>query len=261
MNRPLVAALALGVCVTAFAAQTRFRYTDPAKNVEVQANRARVDNASQQTSQLLVQGQVDITSRSQGLRIQANEVRCEIGTVKANTKEIRKATATGSVKMSKTVTNARGRQLTEISGSKADMVADPKGSTVNMAGPVGIRSSDDRKRVNLSATGSSGIAILEPGSATGLTNGLREATLAGPVKIDMLQAGRAGQKGEARAEAKANRMRLVARKDGSTLTLLGNVEIHGRGASDIGDTTGLSKAIFEFNAAGEVTRFSTEAGG
>lgn len=268
MNRHAALALVFGASVSAFAfAQERFRYTDPSGNIVVLATDARMDNVNGSTTKLDLSGKVDITSASQGLHLTANRVTCTVADIKTTAgtkgkskKELKSATAKGSLHITKTVSNAQGKQTTDITGSEGQIDSKPTGSLVTIKGPVTLKNLDERKRSTLSATGSAAVATLEPGDKSKLTNGLVAATLEGPVTMDLIETAAPGSTGGAHANGTADRMEISRSGTGSTVQLTGHVEIHGTGDSRIGSASGLSSATFELNAAGEVTAFKMKAG-
>jgi len=267
MNRYAALALVFGASVSAFAfAQERFRYTDPSGNILVLATDAGMDNVNGTTTKLDLSGKVDITSASQGLHLTADHVTCIVAEVKAAAakskakKELQSATAKGNLHVTKTVSNANGKQTTDITGSEGQIDSKPAGSVVTLKGPVTLKNLDETKRSTMTATGSSAVATLEPGDKSKLTNGLVAATLQGPVTMDLIETAAAGSSSGAHANGTADRMEISRSGTGSTVRLTGHVEIHGSGGSRIGNASGLSSATFELNAAGEVRSFKMKAG-
>lgn len=266
MNRPLTVALMLGIGLAATwatkgaEAQDRFRYADPANNVVVFGTKLKVLGATKPNTTLILVGNVEMNSQTQGLKLTAQHVVADLVTVSDTKREVRRAEGTGGVHITKIVTNKDGRQTTDITGTTAVLDAKQSGSVVTLTGPVTIRNIDSQKRTTLTTTGSGGTATLAPGDRTKISTGLISANLQGPVKVDILQVRPNPKDGDALTEATADHMTIDNSGKSPKIVLTGHVEIHGKQGSSIGSYTHLSRATFELNAAGEVTNIDTEAG-
>ncbi|AIE85589.1 hypothetical protein [Fimbriimonas ginsengisoli] len=254
----LAIAASVGLTVAFAATQgRRFQYSDGSMTVLSTSGRAELGRGD--AYHFFLKGAVSIASLAQGLTLTADTVTCDTALGANKKTELRHAVATGGVHMVKTVTNKVGKQTTDITGTRADMQSAPNGSIVNLAGPVKIVSLDQVKRKTMTATGRSAVAVLEPGSKSSLSSGIRGATLQGPVHLVMVQS-KAGTQGDSTLVADADRMEMKNLGKVPQVVLIGHVSGHGEGASRVGRFSGMTRATIQLNAQGEVTGFGTEAG-
>jgi hypothetical protein len=258
MNRPFLTTLALVAAASAVGFQgSRFKYSDGNLTLLAQSGRAVQSKTGDYT--FTVKGAVSISSKKEGFTMTTDRVVCETVQSAGKQTELRHAVATGRVHLVKTVTSPAGRQVTDITGSAADLRKVANGDVVNLEAPVRIQNSDQVNRKTMVATGSKAVATLAPGVQSSFSSGLRHATLSGPVRVTIVQAPVKGR-GASTLVATGNRMDLTYSGGEPVIVLTGNVSIHGEGDSRLGQFTGLRKATVHLNAKGEVVGFDTEAG-
>jgi len=262
------AAIALALAITPVDARSRkqdadrgFRYVDAAKNMIVLADGGRSEQTSAGTYDLTLKGLVSIDSLSQGLHLTSDKVLCQTAKAASNRMDVKHAVATGKVHIVKTVTNKGAKELTDITCSKGDLQVATAGDIVALAGPVALRSENPAKRRTLTATGSSGTAVLEPQAKTQAKDGIRTAHLAGPVKLTLVQpaqkdAADGKPPGEARVVATSDEMDISNTGTQRTIILRGHVKIEGEGSSQMGSFSGRQATVI-LNAAGEVIAVNT----
>jgi len=254
---------ALLLAAGAIAAQ-QFRYEDRSKNMVILAQSGRGDQLTTGNLRLDLRGNVSLRSTSQGTSLAAGRVVCDTASAPGGKSELQTATATGAVRLVKTVMSgtAKGQQ-TNIASTRADYRRGTAADEVRLAGPVTIRNvgvpTAGRGRQTLVATGASGRAQLEPGATTKRNSGLRTATLSGPVRVTVVEAAQGTKKGST-VVATGNQMLLDYTKVNPTVTLIGNVRIEGQGDSSVGTASGLSRAVLRLNQNNELLGFNTEAG-
>ncbi len=130
-----------------------------------------------------------MASASQGVTISSDRLNFEAVPDPKTPKNyiVRHAVATGKVIVDKVVQSSTGKQTTHLEGPKADYAAGATESIVKMSGPMKITSLDEGQHETMVATGSSGLASLEPFTQSSQGNGLRKASLEGPVKMVLTQ--------------------------------------------------------------------------
>jgi len=245
--------------------ERQFRYIDAAKNMIVLADGGRSEQTSAGTYDLTLTGLVSIDSLSQGLHLTADKVQCQTAKAANNRMDVKHAVATGKVHIVKTVANKGAKEITDITCSKGDLQVAATGDIVALAGPVSLRSESPAKRRTLTATGSSGTAVLEPQAKTQAKDGIRTAHLAGPVKLTLVQPAEKPAKtpadakppGEAKVVATSDEMDISNTATLRTVILRGHVKIDGEGSSRVGSFSGIRQATVVLNAAGEVISVNT----
>jgi uncharacterized protein YaiE (UPF0345 family) len=234
-------------------AQTgRFNYANLSKEVAMAANDGRVRMVPK-GFQVLLTGNVVATDSRQGLDLRAQRVTADlVGTSKQS--ELRRAVAEGGVRIVKTAGGGKGSQTTRIEGQRADYRTTATEATVDLAGPVTIRSVNAAKKETMVATGSRGRAILAPGNRVQASGPLRQAELTGSVRVNVVQARENG-----RFVATARRMTLVMGAKTRTITLLDDVDVQGQGAASVFSAEGQRKFVMVLNEAGEVVEWSADS--
>jgi hypothetical protein len=144
------------------------------------------------------------------------------------------------------VTSPSGKQVTDVQGPKAEYTAGSKESTVKIIGATTIKNFDQGQRQSMIATGSSGIAFLEAGVQVSNGNGLRKATLEGPVKVVFHQAATKTESAS-NITATASQMQLENIGDQRRITLIGSVHVIGPGSDE---ATGVSRALIVHDPGG-----------
>lgn len=155
------------------------------------------------------------------------------------------AKATGKVR----ITQTSGTKSSTLNSNTATYTVQGKGGEVTASGAVRIQNLDGSKKQTVLATGSSGSATLNPDSERGID----QATLNGPVRVEIVQAGENG-----------SRVVLTGRKlvmSGNTLTMTGGVTATGTGASQFGNVQGVDTLTARLNDNGEMTSVSFRSGG
>jgi hypothetical protein len=237
-----VAALALGQ-----SAQKEFVATDRAKNFEVRGQSVAGFLMDGRVTKATVKGSVSVKSQSQGLGLTANQVDLEFGSIagKPAANELKSATATGNVILTKTANNRN----TIIKGTRCDFIHGSTDSTIKMAGPVQLTDNNARNQQAILATGNTLTASLIPNNS-GTRGGLRTTTLEGSVRVLVTQAPAAGQPAD-RLTATAARMVLNNTANPATVTLTGNVNIDG---DSFGTLQNMNRVVLALNEEGQVTR-------
>lgn len=237
---PAAALLALAL------AQGRFTYKDPKGDLSVVASSAKGVKLGANGLVFDVAGSVVLVSAKQGIRLQAAAVRGETVQNASKQTELRRAVATGGVRLVKTGTG----QNTDIQGWRADM----NGDVVQVSGPVTIRNVEPTKRETMVATGSSCTATLEPGSK-GSKGGIRSAILKGPVRVNIVQEARPGE-GATHVIATGSQMRVDNAGTGRIVVLTGNAKVSFQGAQKLGDMSAGTITLL-LNTKGEVIEAQT----
>ncbi len=186
-------------------------------------------------------GNVLVTSLTDGLQIEAEEIDFEALPKAKDSKAftITHALASRKVKITKSVSTPKSKQTTVITGPKMDYSTTPTESIVKMMGPTTINNLEEIQRQRVIATGSSGIAYLDPSSRVANGNGFRKAILQGPVKLILTKA-KTKDSPESSTTATASHMEFENLPGIQKVTLVGAVHIVG---SSTGDVSGLSRAI------------------
>jgi hypothetical protein len=250
-----------GVLLASLAlAQGSFHFADKAGSMTVNAKSAVLRQAAGPVYKFTLRNSVTVEDRAQGLKMSASQVTLDAVPSKQNPKvnEIQRAVASGAVKIVKTVTTPRGGRISSLAGSKGDYTKRGSDGLINLSGPVTITNLNTASQQSLTATGAACVAIVEPGQK-GRRSGLRTATLSGGVKATINQAPVGNEKG-AVVVTTCNKMLLDYASTPPTLTLLGNVNMEGRGPGSFGTMRGVSKAVVTLNEDGEWTSVSTESG-
>ena len=189
-----------------------------------------------------LKGQVSLSSVPDGLTIHSEYLDCNADPDPKNPKVyvISQAIARQNVKIIKTVKNKSGSQVTDIEGPAAKYVLGAQESVVSITGATLIKTLDETSKQTMAATGSSGVAYLDPSAHVAEGNGLRRAVLEGPVHARFNQAATKTEKA-ATIDATSTKMTLENQGQNRKITLSGNVHING---PDIGDASGINQAVF-----------------
>lgn len=192
-------------------------------------------------------GAVSLSSKSRGFSLSSDNVITRLakknGSGTATSMEWAKAT--GRVK----ITQTSGSKSSTLNSNSATYTVRGKGGDVTASGSVRIQNLDGAKKQTVLATGSSGSATLNPDSKRGID----QATLNGPVRVEIVQAGEKG-----------SRVILTGKKlvmNGNTMTMTGGVTATGSGASQFGNVQGVDTLIARLNDNGEMTSVSFRSGG
>ena len=228
------------------AAQSVFTYSDLKGDLSIRSKDGQ-GTMLEDGYRFDLKGSVTVSSKSRRFTLQANQVQANIGKGASSTSpnELKTAKASGNVSITQT---APGKSST-LQSNSATYTAKGTKSLVQVTGSVRLKNTDAGKREVLTATGSSGSATLNPSSA----RGLEQATLNGPVKVEIIQSG-----------TQASRVVFTGGKmtfAGSTVTLTGNVKATGSGASRFGNLSNVDSLTVHLNDKGEMTRFSFKSGG
>lgn len=194
-----------------------------------------------------LEGAVVITSRKDRFTLSAPKVTATVAAVQGSSSasQVKTARATGGVK----VTQSTASSTANLQSQTATYTAGARTSTLLVQGSVRIQSIDTQKRETLVATGTSGTAILNPGAKRGMDS----ATLNGPVRVEIVQAG------SSRGKAVFTGQRLTMNQNQVTLT--GNVKATGTGSAQFGDLSNVDRVTVDLNDKGEMSRFRFQSGG
>lgn len=227
-------------------AQSNFTYSDSKGDLAIRARDGQGESLSD-GYRFDLMGSVQISSKSRKFILQASRVQATIGKseIDQSPNELKIAKATGGVRV---VQTAAGKSST-LQSNSATYRIQGSGATVDAVGAVRILNSNQAKRETLTATGSSGTAVLNPKSARGIDR----ATLKGPVRVEIVQSGPASST----VVFTGGKMSM----DGSTITLVGNVRALGSGASKFGNLSNVDSVTVQLNANGEMSRFKFKSGG
>jgi hypothetical protein len=212
------------------------------KGLTLAAERLSIDQSNPKVTIFQAKGAVKIDSELDGLTIWAQQVDFEAlpTTSKAKKYRIQHAVASRDVKILRRVTTGKVLQTTQIEGPKADYTVGTDANVVRIVGPTRITSLDSASRQNMVATGSAGAAYLEPKAAVSSGNGLKKATLNGPVHIVFNQPATKSEKASTIVgDAKQMTMENIGAK--RRVTLIGNVHLVGPDSSDV---SGVQRAVF-----------------
>lgn len=188
MRKPLFLWIGLATA-TSSAVQAGLDYISPTKNVEIHAASGLLEWAKT-SSNAAVPHRFDVrggTSRVQalvhdeGLELLADRVLGDFAAGPKSHNEIRSATATGHVQVSK---ESRGSRMV-MTGAVAKYTRSGTKANLNLSGPVHMSGYSAQSRRTLVANGSSASATLSPDTKS--DSALRSATLFGPVTIDVTE--------------------------------------------------------------------------
>jgi hypothetical protein len=224
-------------------------------NLSVWSNGLLVTQGDKGLLHFDLQGGVRIASKDQGVSLSAARVLADTvpvkGTLKMKKTQVKSATATTGVVIEQ-LAGGQGNKRTTIRANKAVYTAQGDKGLVTLTGAVKIVSVDAKDQT-LTASGTSGIATLDPKAES--SQGLRTATLRGPVTVTIQEVGRKGQ-----IVAKGDRLDVNRSLKPTTLTLTGHVTIQGQGESSMG-TLAVKRAVFTLNDKGEFQTFRAETDG
>ena len=193
-----------------------------------------------------LEGSVVINSRKDRFTLSAPKVTAIVATTSGGTaSRVKSARATGGVNVTQTTPNSTAN----LQSQTATYTAGTRTSTLQIQGSVRIQNVDTQKRETLVATGASGTAILNPNSKRGMDS----ATLNGPVRVEIVQAGASGGK------AIFTGQRLTMSQN--QVTLSGNVKATGSGSAQFGDLSNVDRITVDLNDKGEMSRFRFQSGG
>lgn len=241
--------LCLGlVCLFAIAgAQGLFTYRDKSGSFNVRASSGLVEQTAADKMHLVLRGKpVVVNSIEDGLQIEAPSVVCD-----ANTKgksKIGKAVGTGGVHAIK----RGGGGTTDITASIGTYVSGGQTARLDLKGAVRVISKTAKGSTTI--TGHDGFATLENGGK-GPGNGLRTATLSGPVRIEAVQQNTNG------GTIVATGSRLELNNATHTVTLSGNVNVTGNQKSTLGELRGADRAVLVLNDRGQIASVRVTQGG
>lgn len=192
-------------------------------------------------------GQVALSSKSRGFSLASDKVTTRLAKAKGSdtATTLEWAKATGKVR----ITQTSGSKKSNLASSSATYTVRGKGGEVSASGSVRIENIDGSKRQTVVATGSSCTATLAPDSKRGID----KATLNGPVRIEIVQAGTGGSK----VVLTGNKLVM----NGNTLTLSGKVSATGTGASQFGNVSGVDTLVAQLNDNGEMKSANFRSGG
>lgn len=235
MNRQtfLIAFLVAGAAM----GQALFSYRDAKGDITLQAKGGRFEQGGNGVQRFFAQGNVDLKSRLQGLRLQGQSIDATAVQGKSGRSELRDSHARGSVRIEKS--GAGGQSVVTCSSADVNMVG--KLAEAKLSGATTIRSSGGRGGT-VTATGSGGSASFDTEATGG--SGLRNAELYGPVRIE------ATQPGGGRLSARGSR--LIAGAGMRSLELSGNVSVDGSKSSSFGSLQNVSRVTLRLNEKGEV---------
>ena len=228
-------------------AQQLFTYRDKSGAMSVRAKSGLVEQTSANQVHMVLKGSpVVIKSLNDGLTIQAPSVVCDANT-KTKTK-IGKAVATGGVHAIKS--GAGGN--TDITASTGTYTSTGQSSKLTLTGSTKIVSRSSTGTTTV--TGGGGVANLDP-SANGSGNGLRTATLTGPVRIEAVQQNTNG------GTITATGSKLTIDNPAHTVTLSGGVNVTGNGQSTLGELRGADRVVLVLNSQGQIASVRVSQGG
>jgi|GEM_PF-3908697 len=227
--------------------QSGFVYSDAKKDLTIHSKQGQGTmggTPENQTLTLDLKGSVQISSKRQGFNLNADRVQAFVvpGQKSKSPNEIRSATATGQVKMTQT---GKGKSST-IFCETATYQTSGDVAKVNAKRSVRIQSFDEKKKQTLVGTGSSGTATLDRSNAGG--DGLREATLTGSVRVDIVDASANG----GHAIFTGDLLTITQRE----ITLTGHVKGQGSVTERLGNLSGVNKIVLKLNERKEMTGFS-----
>ena len=243
----------------AMAAQQHLDYYSPTKNIEVHGTSGIINLASAgkagmpDTYHFDIRGggaKVHAFVHDEQLEFFADRVQGDATTGQKGRNGLRKATASGGVRIVKSAGGARS----EIIGSVANYKREATNANLDMNGPIKLTNFSPQNNRTLVATGSSAVATL--GSAIVGSPPLRTATLKGPVAIDMSE--RVPNKGVSTVHARGNRLDIDNTTKPAKLTLSGGVTID---SPQFGHLSGVSQAILNLNEKGEITSIESNTRG
>lgn len=217
--------------------QAVFAYRDAKGDVTLQAGSGRFEQGADGVQKFFAKSNVDLRSRLQNIRMQAQAIAVAVIQNKAGKSELKSAHASGGVTIAKTGTS--GQSTVESSGADATMSGDV--ADVVLTGPTRLRSSGG-KGGSVYATGSGGTARLDTRAKGG--SGLKGAMLGGPVRVEATQSGG--------GKLIATGSRLTADDGMRALTLSGNVKVDGSKSGAFGSLQNVSKVTLHLNEKGEV---------
>jgi hypothetical protein len=213
----------------------------------------------EQTGQahLLLIKDVSVQSEPQGLNLAADRMLLNASPDPKVAKAylISDATAVGHVVVVKSVSGTAGKQSTRIEGTKADYASGTQESVIKMAGPMGIKSLDERAEPTMVATAHSGVAYLEPLKKTNLDNSLRKATLEGDVHLVLTQVDPKTKK-KTTVRTRSDHMLMESQPNGQKVTLTGSVDL---AEDSFGELTGIKYAVFFIGKNGSFQLETSEA--
>lgn len=236
----------------AFVRADAFTYTDSVGNLTVSASSGRLDRTQTGKDKLDLSGKVSVRSASQGLSMEADYVSCLAPAIEGEKGEIQQATARGQVRLSKraTVGTGGGIQETIIRSDRVFMETKPDGNHVTFKGSVEITNFNRSKRQTMRAKGTSAIALLEPKTKSTGTNGLKSASMTGPVTMVLDAPSRRLGDPPTHIVATGDNLILDNRRGQATAKLVGHVHLQGNG---LGTFSGLQKATMKLNDLDEIT--------
>lgn len=227
-------------------AQSNFRYSDAKGDLSINARDGQGE-ITKEGWKFDLKGNVTISSRTERFTLSAPQVSAIVAATRGSSSpnQMKTARATGGVK----VTQSTPSSTANLQAQTATYTAGTRTSTLQVQGSVRIQNIDTQKRETLVATGANGTAILNPNAKRGLDS----ATLNGPVRVEVLQAGSGGGK------AVFTGQKLTMNQNQITLT--GNVKATGSGSAQFGNLSNVDSVTVDLNDKGEMSRFRFRSGG
>lgn len=234
-------------------AQSNFTYTDADRRLAVTAKEGQGSMITVKGElkgiHLELKGGVRISSSRQKFVLNANHVDADAvpGKGSKSPNEIQRALATGGVRFSQSA-NTRSTNLQCVT---ATYRTSGNAAIVDAKGSVRIQSFDSSKKQTMTATGGSGTATLDKDSKDG--DGLREATLNGSVRVDVI-------------DAAAKSAHLIFTGDKLTMkprqiVLSGHAKFQGSQTGRFGNLGTVDSIVVNLNDRKEMTSFSFKSGG
>jgi len=255
MNRAILTPLTVAAVVAGFAQAGQFHFEDRARKLSVDASSGRGDQTTN-GYHIIVRGNVLVSATDRATTVRCDELVGDIVNGKSGS-QLTHATATGRVRISKSLTNAQGKQTTEIEGTRAVYAAQSVTSTVDMTGPVTLRNSNSAKNQTLVATGNRGRATLEASTKGQAASALQRAELVGNVRVVVNEA---QSKGKSHLVATGGRMMLDSTAKPRTILLTENVQIKAEGNAALFSVRNQKRVLLRLNDQDEIVSWTTEAG-
>ena len=227
-------------------AQSVFTYSDTSRDLRIQAKDGQGTMVAS-GYRFELRGNVSIDSKKEKFTLRAGKIVADVvsGPFTGGPNQLKSATASLGIRFEQV--SATGRSV--LTGSSATYTVQGVGGKLDAKGSVKIVNTNVVKKETLIATGSSVTALLDKGAK----RGLKSATLTGPVKIELEQAG-----GEASRIVFTGRTLTL---DGNTIRLSGNVKATGSSASRFGNLGNVDSVTVVLNDRGEMSSFKFRSGG
>jgi len=227
-------------------AQSVFTYSDTSRDLRIQAKDGQ-GTMVESGYRFELRGSVSIDSKKEQFSLRAGKIVADVvsGPIAGGPNQLKAATASLGVRFEQV--SPTGSSV--LTGSSATYTVQGVGGKLDAKGTVRIVNTNIVKKETLIASGSAITALLDKNSK----RGLKSATLSGPVKIELDQAG--GQ---------TSRIVFTGRTltlDGNTIRLSGNVKATGSSASRFGNLGNVDSVTVMLNDKGEMSSFKFRSGG